>query len=72
MGSLDDKQLVCDLSIPGTHNTVALHGTDLARCQSKSLRDQLEMGIRFLDLRIKLKKHILKMYHGIVYQRIDF
>ena len=30
------------------------------------------MGIRFLDLRIKLKKHKLKMYHGIVYQHIDF
>ena len=30
------------------------------------------MGIRFFDLRIKLKKHRLLMYHGIAYQYIDF
>jgi 1-phosphatidylinositol phosphodiesterase len=72
MRDLDNKQLVSELSIPGTHNTVALYGTDLARCQSKPLGEQLRMGIRFLDLRVKLKKHRLRMYHGIVYQRIDF
>ncbi len=39
MQHLDDKNLVSEISIPGTHNTVALHGASLARCQSKSLID---------------------------------
>lgn len=30
------------------------------------------MGVRFLDLRLKVKKHRLKLYHGIIYQHIEF
>ena len=66
-GSLPDHLLVTQVSLPGTHNSLALHGTDLARCQSKSLEQQLALGIRFFDLRVKLKHHRLLMYHGIAY-----
>ena len=69
---LSDDLLLSQVSLPGTHNSVALHGIDLARCQAKSMEQQLAMGIRFFDLRIKLKHHRLLMYHGIVFQRLDF
>jgi len=68
---LPDQLLISKVSIPGTHNSVALHGTQLARCQTKTLQEQLDMGIRFFDLRVKLKHHRLLMYHGYAFQQLD-
>ncbi|XP_052409276.1 1-phosphatidylinositol phosphodiesterase-like [Carassius gibelio] len=67
MAKLDNNKLVSDITIPGTHDTMALYGGSMAKCQSWSLENQLKAGIRYLDLRVSGFK--LKIMHGIVYQR---
>ena len=52
MAIFPDSTKIIDLSIPGTHETMALHGGDAPQCQSKSLNDQLTMGIRAIDIRL--------------------
>jgi len=51
-----------DLVIPATHNSGCINSVrqwkvqEKARCQSKSIKEQLELGIRSLDIRISLQK----------------
>lgn len=70
MQTLNDDKLLSDITIPGTHDTMALHGGPLAECQAWSLMDQLKAGIRFLDLRVS--GHNLRIMHGITYQYTSF
>ena len=55
-----------DLSLPGTHNTMALkdHTSTRSRCQSVSLRGQLESGIRALDVRCRIENDWCYLHHG--------
>jgi len=57
-----------ELSIPGTHDTMAYQGTFATiwhRCQSISLRSQLEKGARFFDIRLGVRHgSYLGAYHG--------
>ncbi len=74
MSEVDDFTLIKNMNIPGTHDTMALYSIgDLAgQCQSLSLADQLKIGVRFLDIRLKLDKNELKAVHSFVDQRIKF
>src|SRR5262245_27175119 len=53
MKKLADSKKLSELTIPGTHDTCALHGGDIPKCQAWSLKDQLEAGIRFIDIRCR-------------------
>src|SRR5205814_5545628 len=54
MKSVNDSTPISTLSIPGTHNSPAcLRALPSIRCQAVSLREQLENGIRFLDVRVE-------------------
>ena len=59
MKNLSDSALVTDLNIPGTHDSgtgrVTVFTEGYAKCQSKSITEQLNCGIRYLDLRINEK-----------------
>ena len=74
MGSLNDNLLLSELSIPGTHQSCAQHenwpGT--AKCQEISLNDQLNIGVRFLDIRCRHYKDAFVLHHGAVYQKYNF
>ncbi|EEQ36828.1 putative 1-phosphatidylinositol phosphodiesterase [Clavispora lusitaniae] len=49
---LDDNTSIASLSIPGTHNAFACHtALPSVQCQGESVTDQLEHGVRFLDIR---------------------
>ena len=74
MSSVADDTLIEDMNIPGTHDTMALYSIgDLAgKCQSLSLKDQLNIGVRFLDIRLQLNNNELRAVHGIVDQRSTF
>src|SRR5262249_48128138 len=61
-----------EMSIPGTHDTCSLHGGDLVKCQAWSVKDQLEAGIRFIDIRCRHIENVFAIHHGIVYQKINF
>ncbi|NP_001373292.1 1-phosphatidylinositol phosphodiesterase-like isoform X1 [Danio rerio] len=70
MKTLDDSKLISHITIPGTHDTMALHGGPAAECQSWSLEDQLKAGIRYLDLRVN--GNDLKLVHGVISQHTTF
>ena len=42
----DDNRKISDLSIPGTHDTMARHGGPLAECQDWELLTQYNNGVR--------------------------
>lgn len=66
METLDNNKLISTLTIPGTHDALALHGGAPTECQAWSLEDQLKAGIRYFDLRVSGFK--LKIMHGPIYQ----
>lgn len=76
MANLNDNQLLSSISIPGTHDTMSLGwGGDIAENQSKTLRNQLISGIRFLDIRLGAYPNysdLLYCYHGFIYLHSTF
>ena len=74
MSELDNNTSLRDVNMPGSHDTMALYSIgDLAgQCQSLSLSDQLNVGVRFLDIRLKLDHNELKAVHGIVDEKASF
>ena len=74
MANLDDNTSLREVNMPGSHDTMAtISIANLAgQCQSLSLKDQLNLGVRFLDIRLKQEKDNLKAVHGIVDQKVDF
>ena len=70
----DDVRL-SELSLPGTHDSCALHdglSFGFAKCQTWSLEDQLKAGIRFIDIRCRHMNDRLFIYHGIIDQQMTF
>lgn len=65
MSMLEDDLPVSSLTIPGTHDSAA-HGPFLPFVVTHfmSIAEQLEVGIRFLDLRCALRSDIVQMVHG--------
>ncbi|KAF7692032.1 1-phosphatidylinositol phosphodiesterase-like [Silurus meridionalis] len=72
MQNLDGNALLSDITIPGTHDTMALYGGPAAECQALNLEDQLKAGIRYVDLRVYAFENTLYLMHGIVYQHSTF
>jgi len=66
MKSVDPAKNVCDLWIPGTHDTMSDSGGDIAECQSWSLGKQLEAGVRALDIRLHHNGDKLQCCHGMI------
>lgn len=71
MARLQDSTLLSELSIPGTHDTMALYGGDAAVTQSMSLDEQLYSGIRAVDIRCAHVNNTCSVHHGIVDQHAD-
>ncbi|XP_058664626.1 1-phosphatidylinositol phosphodiesterase-like [Ammospiza nelsoni] len=69
MAGLPDALPLSHLSIPGTHDSLSLFGGRRLRCQSWGLEAQLAAGIRFLDVRCKLSRGELRIYHLCTFQR---
>jgi hypothetical protein len=92
LGMVKDNTPVCQLSIPGTHDTMTGMGfyqptlnyifNVTAISQLSSFQGQMEMGIRFFDLRPVVsidtlqtdpkKKKILRLAHGISEINVTF
>ncbi|XP_020516890.1 1-phosphatidylinositol phosphodiesterase [Labrus bergylta] len=72
MASIPDDQPLSEVTMPGTHNTMALYGGVYAECQTWSLASQLRAGVRFLDVRVRHVKGNLTIHHGVSYQRAHF
>ena len=74
MKSLDDNASLREVNMPGSHDTMALYSiADFAgQCQSLSLKEQLNLGVRFLDIRLKEDHNKLKAVHGFIDQKASF
>lgn len=74
MAELDDEAKLNSLTIPGTHDSGALHSLAevSGKCQSLSIREQLQIGVRFLDIRLQLVDNKLKVVHSFTDQMTDF
>jgi 1-phosphatidylinositol phosphodiesterase len=54
MGKLKNEIPLSALSIPGTHNSPTHHmALPSVRCQAVSVKEQLNNGVRFLDIRVQ-------------------
>ncbi|MEU4218432.1 phosphatidylinositol-specific phospholipase C [Actinoplanes sp. NPDC026623] len=79
MRSLPDSVSLSALSIPGTHDTMSIHGGALTRTQEDfgdsgaTLARQLDAGIRMIDIRARVNGgNTLTIHHGAVYQNANF
>lgn len=72
MSMLPDSRRFSELTIPATHDSMSFHGGDIGQTQSMSLTQQLQSGIRYLDIRCRHMNNTFKIYHGIQYQYADF
>ncbi len=74
MGAVAGAVNLANLSIPGSHESCArvepVSGT--AKCQNLALADQLNGGIRFLDIRCRLIGNAFAIHHGSIYQNMNF
>ena len=72
MKGISDSKSLKDMSIPGTHDSMAFYGGDFFRCQSMSLYNQYMAGIRFVDIRCRHINNEFAIHHDRVYQHANF
>lgn len=74
MKEIDGEKFINEISIPGSHDTCALYEPlrELAQCQTHTVTDQLNMGVRYLDIRANVVKSDLAISHGPIFQGITF
>lgn len=68
MSALPDDTPVAALSLPGTHNSSSAHiplGL-ICRCQKLTVPQQLEIGVRFIDIRLEMCKNGFKSVHSVI------
>ncbi|MCL2088863.1 MAG: phosphatidylinositol-specific phospholipase C domain-containing protein [Oscillospiraceae bacterium] len=72
--NLPDTTRVIDMAIPGTHDTATYKDISAAaRCQTRSISEQLSDGIRWFDLRLGYTEgqdEELSLWHGVVWCRV--
>lgn len=68
MAGIEDFRTLSLITIPGTHDSMALYGGPESECQALSLKDQLRAGIRFLDLKVFGLGNTLYVMQGVMYQ----
>ena len=66
MAALRDDAPLSALSIPGTHDTMTYAMTDnpTLQCQNWNLTAQMRAGLRYFDIRARLRAGRLHIYHG--------
>ncbi|MEV6302168.1 phosphatidylinositol-specific phospholipase C [Actinoplanes sp. NPDC051861] len=79
MGPLADTTSLAALSIPGTHETMSIHGGILTQTQENfgdsggTLARQLTAGIRMIDVRARVNSgNTFTIHHGASYQNANF
>ncbi len=65
MSCIDDKTLLIDIAIPGSHDAGTFNMNWLGRTQGYSVKNQLSMGARYFDLRVNKTDDGYYMYHAM-------
>ncbi|MEE1813993.1 phosphatidylinositol-specific phospholipase C [Streptomyces sp. SP18ES09] len=60
------------LTIPGTHDSGARFGGPWSECQNTTIAQQLDTGVRFLDVRCRVTGGSFAIHHGASYQNMMF
>ena len=67
MKNLRDQTLLSALSIAGTHNSPTYHrALPSVRCQVAPVREQLQQGVRFLDIRVQPESPLDPSQDGLI------
>jgi len=79
MRSVPDSTSLASISIPGTHETMAIHGGSFTETQENygdsghTLAAQLSAGIRMIDIRARVNGgNTFTIHHGAIYQNANF
>ncbi len=78
MGKLPDDLSVAAISVPGTHDSGADYGSGdpftkpFAQCQDWTVSQQLNTGVRYLDVRCRRSGNVFTIHHGAFYQKKNF
>ncbi|WP_228409691.1 phosphatidylinositol-specific phospholipase C [Chryseobacterium sp. T16E-39] len=76
MSGLEDNTSISKISIPGTHDSGAMRevpsNSGTAKTQNLTIREQLNAGIRFLDIRCRHIDNSFAIHHGAIYQNLNF
>ncbi|MEU6625674.1 phosphatidylinositol-specific phospholipase C [Streptomyces litmocidini] len=72
MGAHGDGTDLRRLTIPGTHDSGARYGGPWSECQNTTIAQQLDSGVRFLDVRCRVTGGSLAIHHGASYQNMMF
>ena len=67
LSKIDDKAYLSELNIAGTHDSATAYVAmeNMARCQDKTIAEQLQMGVRLLDIRLTKKGEEFYLVHAI-------
>lgn len=76
MSGLQDNISISRISIPGTHDSGATReipsNSGTAKTQNLSISEQLNAGVRFLDIRCRHIDNSFAIHHGPIYQNLNF
>jgi len=72
MGSIPDQKKLSEITIPGTHDSCTFHASPISKCQNLTLEQQLEAGIRFIDIRCRHFYDKFELHHGREYLHLNF
>ncbi|MDV5139644.1 hypothetical protein CYR40_11200 [Chimaeribacter arupi] len=72
MSDIDDSTPLGQLSIPGTHDSGSRYGGAAIANQVMTISQQLNAGIRYLDIRVRHIDNHFAIHHGPVYQHLNF
>lgn len=73
MAGLPDSLTLGELTVPGTHQSCAHHNglsAGFTRCQNVAfgVSEQLQAGVRYLDIRCRVRRGELRLHHDVVFQ----
>lgn len=66
MAAVDGSRLLNEINLPGTHDSATTYAelAFFSRCQDLTITEQLEAGIRYLDIRLGTEEGKMKLMHG--------
>ncbi|MET4923511.1 phosphatidylinositol-specific phospholipase C [Streptomyces sp. PSRA5] len=72
LSGFGDSTPVQSLTLPGTHNSGARSGGLYVACQGTTIAEQLNTGVRFLDVRCRAFENAFPIHHAAYYQNLNF
>lgn len=72
MSHLAGGTSLSQIDIPGTHDSGARIGGAFVATQDLSISEQLQAGVRYLDIRLRHFENALVVHHGSFYQELNF